>query len=99
MWKSRRAAASDADTEPGTERRNLMPSTSSRVSHHRLPMSTSMQSSNGVKILLWPHRLCIEGPGCQVNSCSARQQLLEIARLAGWSWVVDVPTTEIEMDD
>lgn len=89
-------AASDAGTEPGTERRNLMPSTSSRVSHHRLPMSASMQSSNGVKILLWPHRFCVEGDGCQVSSCSARKQLLEIARKAGWSWLVDRPDIEID---
>lgn len=67
-----------------------MPSTYSRVSHYRLPLSESMQYSNGVKILLWPHRSCREGDGGQASSCSARKQLLEIARAAGWSWVDNI---------
>ncbi|MFF0635015.1 DUF6959 family protein [Nocardia sp. NPDC004151] len=41
--------------------------------------------------MLWPHRLCTEGDGHRPGSCSARKQLLAIARQAGWSWVDDVP--------
>ncbi|MGW4535465.1 hypothetical protein ACWEOI_31390 [Nocardia sp. NPDC004340] len=43
-----------------------------------------------MKILLWPHRLCAEGDGHRPGSCSARKQLLAIAREAGWSWVEGV---------
>ncbi|MEU1206766.1 hypothetical protein [Nocardia sp. NPDC005825] len=92
-------AGSAAATEPNIGRRDPMPSTSSRLSHHRLPVSGLMQSSNGVKLLLRPHRFCIEGVGCQPNSCSARKQLIEIARQAGWPWVADLPASEIGVDD
>ncbi|MFE5284817.1 DUF6959 family protein [Nocardia sp. NPDC056611] len=65
--------------------------TTSRVNHHRLPLTPSMQTSDSVKILLWPHRLCTAGDGHQPSSCSARTQLLTIARREGWSWVDGVP--------
>ncbi|MEU1427177.1 hypothetical protein ABZ412_08875 [Nocardia sp. NPDC005746] len=61
------------------------------MSHHRLPLTPSMQTSDSVKIMLWPHRLCTEGDGHRPGSCSARRQLLGIARQAGWPWIDDLP--------
>lgn len=66
-----------------------MPTTTSRLRHHQIPAnSPNLQSPNGVKLLIYAHRNCVEGDGITANSCGLRKQLMEIARAAEWPWAV-----------
>ncbi|MEU0540205.1 hypothetical protein [Nocardia sp. NPDC005978] len=68
-----------------------MTATYSRVKHCRMVESTGLQTLNGFRIAMWAHRNCVAGEGVSACSCSARQQLLDIARAAGWVRAEDFP--------
>lgn len=63
----------------------------SRIKHCQMVDSDELRTINGFRIAMWRHRNCVAGEGVSARSCSAKQQLLEIARAAGWVRAEDVP--------